>query len=205
MVCLIRVIRGLIGVVLFSIVGCTPNQDMDAIDAQDSPYAVSTQCVRLGAKPVMTRNRLAKQLLRQGVLLVQAGEETKIFVRHDLIFKPMTAQWREKEHAPRMLKDIARLIRSYTTIQVDVSSAMNGRYSQRFIHALAKRQAEKVAAALWKSGLGSRLVTTHGWVPQSDISIFKEKAGVSNRRNGSTVSLLKQTGYVKIRFRYMHD
>jgi hypothetical protein len=205
MVCLIRVMRGLIGVVLLSIVGCMSNEDMEAIYAQDSPYAVPTQCVRLGSKPVITRNRLAKQLVQQGVLLVQAGEETKIFVRNDLIFKPMTAQWHKTQHVPKILKDIARLIRSYTTVQVDISSAIVGHHGQRFIHAIAERQAQKVATVLWKAGLDSRLVTTHGEVSSSDISVFKGEHSVSGRSNELVASSLKQAGYVKIRFRYMHE
>ena len=55
MVCLIRVMRGLIGVVLLSIVGCTPNQAAEllaqpvqcliaAVYAHDSPYcAISVE------------------------------------------------------------------------------------------------------------------------------------------------------------------
>ena len=202
---LIRAMRGLVGVILLAIVGCMPNQDIEAIDAQDSPDTASTQCERLESRPVITRNQLAKQLVQQGVLLVQAGEETKIFVRNDLIFKPMTAQWHKTQHVPQILKDIARLIRSYTTVQIDISSAIFGHHGQRFIHAIAERQAQKVATVLWKAGLDSRLVTTHGEVPQSDMLVFKGGHSVSDRPDGLMVSSLKQAGYVKIRFRYMHE
>ena len=148
----------------------------------------------------VTRDQLVSSLVGQGVYFAQKGELTTFYIATSKLFKPFTSQW-HIDASNHIIADISKLINSYDVIGVDISSAVYGARTKRFLAAIAKQQAGKVANAMINSGLDARVVLMHGVLP------FRAAVGKggSLKKQALLTNGATDYGYIKVEFKYKHD
>ena len=192
---IIRVFYGLVCFSLLALTGCEPYLDQ----THNSHMAYECGVHQSKRQMYVSRGEMANYLIKQGLHLVQSGERTQIFIPINFVFKPTTAQWAKVKPAPKaLLADVAKFIRSYEVIQVNVVTSMKGSRSNRFLNAITKRQSQKVAEELLHHGIDTRLLITSGAPPKQ----FKYLKGGDLRKRRNTDIAIR--GYVVIDFRYLH-
>lgn len=101
------------------------------------------------------------QLRRNGAQVIHVGEEIRIVLRDDYLFNPDSANLRQ--NANPVLNWTAALIKTYTTVSIQVAGYSDNQNARAIAVALTTRQAQVVADSLWDKGIDTRLLSTVGY------------------------------------------
>ncbi len=116
-----------------------------------------------------------------GVQVIRLGQDVRIVVRSDYLFKPDSANIRDSYR--QAMSAVARLIKTYSKMSVKVSAYTDNQGKETFQQALSTRQAQVVANFLWQHGIDSRLLYAVGYNHLNPVGWNGHKLGRSfNRR-----------------------
>lgn len=101
------------------------------------------------------------ELEKNDVQVIHIGQEIRIVFRDDFIFIPDSANLNES--AKPVLDWAAKLMATYTKINVKVAGYLDNQGKRPFLQALSKRQAEVVSNYLWDQGVDARLMYSVGY------------------------------------------
>ncbi len=148
-----------------------------------APKAVASQPpVEAPAAPAPEAVRAAAlaSLQRQGVQVIQLGEQLRIVLRSDYLFMPNSAN--VLDSAKPVLAQVAALIRTYTTESMQVAAYTDRQDAPDYAVALTTRQAQVVAKRLWQMGIDTRLLTAVGLGQANPVDWNSSVKGQSNNR-----------------------
>ena len=152
------VFRILFVCMLMVVVGCVSQEQNEAsLQHQEAVSKMANQPEEIA----VSRKDVVNDIIKHGVYFYQVAETAKFYVPADIVFEPFTSQW-VNGNIDALIKDMALLISSYDVVQVDVASSIVGAKSKRYLNAIARRQAERVAGALVGLGVDARIVTSRG-------------------------------------------
>lgn len=100
------------------------------------------------------------QLTRNGAQVIHVGEEIRIILRDDYLFNPDSANLRG--NANPVLTWAASLIKTYTTVSIQVAGYLDDQSQVAYSQALSTRQAQVIADSLWDKGIDTRLLYVVG-------------------------------------------
>jgi intracellular multiplication protein IcmN len=113
-------------------------------------------------KPTLNQIRTftIHRLEDNGVQVIHEGEDIRIVLRDDYLFVPDSANIRDS-YKP-VLSTVARLMRTYDKVNVNISAYLDSHNAKPFSNALSTRQAQVVSNFLWYHGIDARLLYAEG-------------------------------------------
>lgn len=114
------------------------------------------------------------------VQVVLVGEDVRLIIPTDHLFKPNSANLR-REYLP-VLSAVSTLLTCYEEIDVKIAGYLDCCGSVEFNTMLSTLQAEKVEKFLWRAGVDSRLLYTKGYGPLHPIANYKNHYGRARNR-----------------------
>lgn len=114
------------------------------------------------------------------VQVVRVGEDVRLIIPSDHVFKPYSANLR-REYLP-VLQAISILLSCYEEEEVKIAGYTDcfGCFERNVM--LSTLQAEKVEKFLWRAGVDSRLLYTKGYGPLYPIANYKHYYGRARNR-----------------------
>ncbi len=137
-------------------------------------------------KPVMLTNTVAQKLYTgylksQGVKIIHLGETVTLVYPSDQLFHYDSANMASSYK--KIMQASADLLKTYSTVTVNVAAYSDDIQSGKRKHALTTRQSQVISSYLWSQGINTRMLVAKGYGHKSPIAVNWTGAGRSmNRR-----------------------
>ncbi len=133
-------------------------------------------CAMQHARPDLTppsqqqiHAKLAAQLQKNNVQVVQVGQTFRIILSSDLLFEPNSANIKNA-YVNTVMPMIAQFIRAYDKPSVSVTAYSADGSNTAVLLALTNRQAQVISSELWLNNINARLLSAQGKANQDSIS-----------------------------------
>lgn len=128
-----------------------------------------------------SQEKAAQGLEKEGVLLIHYGDQYRIILHSDSLFKPQSANIRRSQLP--LLKSLAAFINLFSPLSLSVSAYVDANNRAFFNRILTVGQANAVQHALSSYGVTARLFYAQGMAAASPVATNRESRGrYLNRR-----------------------
>ena len=178
-------LRTLIGIIILSVSlsGCVRRSLEPFIPPPNCPAPDTINAPLCPDKKPCSRcmfESLLFYLRSHDVQVVRVGEDVRIIIPSDHLFKPYSANFK-REYLP-VLSAISTLLSCYEEEEVKVAGYTDCFGSMERNVMLSTLQAEKVEKFIWRAGVDSRLFYTKGYGPLYPIASYKHYYGRARNR-----------------------